>query len=217
MIENKQLQSSDLDRLLVLACLKGDERAWESMVRSHTRRIFNFCLRFTGRRDEAEDLTQEIFIRVYRNLGSFRVDSGNLQSWILSVARNLIVDHYRKERRFHSWLGSEEMEAIQVEDRKILNPSRAFDQAEASRLLSLALTALSPELRETVELRDVEGMSYQQVAETTGVSEGTVKSRLFRGRHFLSKTFSSPASIARRLRKSASMSGLADPLPCGLP
>ncbi len=214
-IERKRLQSGDLDRLLVQACLKGDERAWERMVRSHTRRIFNYCLRFTGRRDEAEDLTQEIFVRIYRNLGSFRAESGSLQSWILSVARNLIVDHYRKERRFRAWLGSEEMETMQLEDFKTLNPSRAFEQAEASRLLSLALTALSPDLREAVKLRDLEGMSYHQVAETTGVSEGTVKSRLFRARLLLTKTFSGPAFITRGLRRSLSLPDLSNPLPCG--
>jgi len=215
-VENTQFRSSGPDRLLVQACLNGDERAWESLVRSHTRRIFNYCLRYTGRRDEAEDITQEIFVRIYRNLGSFRAESGGLQSWILSVARNLVVDHYRKERRFRSWLGSDEMETMQVEDRKTLSPSRAYDQAEARCLLSLALAALSPDLREAVRLRDLDGMSYQQVAETTGVSEGTVKSRLFRARHCLAKAFSSQASFRRGLRPSMSLPELGNPLPCSL-
>jgi RNA polymerase sigma-70 factor (ECF subfamily) len=107
------------------------------------------------------------------------------------------------------------MDAMQVEDRKTLNPSRAFDQAETSRLLSLALTALRSDLREAVKLRDLEGMSYQQVAAMTGVPEGTVKSRLFRAHLCLARTFSHPASLTRRLRKPLSLSGSADPLPCG--
>ncbi len=215
-VENKELKPVDLDRLLVQACLEGDERAWEGMVRTHTRRIYNYCLRYTGRRDEADDLTQEIFVRIYRNLSSFRADTGSLQSWILSVARNLIVDHYRKERRYRTWVGSEEMETLQVEDRQAPDPGRAFEQAEASYMVSLALTSLSPNLREAIKLRDLEGMSYQQVAETTGVSEGTVKSRLFRGRLLLARAVASPAGMTRGLRKSLSLPGLADPLPCGI-
>ncbi len=197
-VEKSQLPSRDSDRLLVQACLDGDESAWERLVCTYARRIFNYCLRFTPRRDEAEDMTQEIFVRIYRNLGSFRLDSGNFRLWILSLARNLVVDHYRQERRFHTWLGSEELERMQLEDQRTPDPYHAYNRLEASRRLSLALDALSPDLREAVKLRDLEGMSYQQVAETTGVSEGTVKSRLFRARVRLAKTLSRNSNSDRR-------------------
>ncbi len=196
MVDKKQLNPDNPDRLLVQECLRGDESAWEGLVRTHTGRIHNYCLRFTGCKDLADDLTQEIFVRIYRSLGSFRADSGSLQAWILSVAHNMIIDHYRKEKRFRSWFGSEWMETVQLIDHRTLDPSRAFELAEASRLLSRALASLSPSLREAIKLRDLDGMSYQQVAETTGVSEGTVKSRLFRARLILAKTFSTPSFLA---------------------
>ena len=197
LVENMKVQPNDREQILVQACLQGDEAAWETMVQSQSKRIFNLCLRFAGRRDEAEDLTQEIFVRIYRSLHSFRSDSGSFQCWVLSVARNLIIDHYRKERRYQTPIGSEEMETLQLEDHKTPSPSRAFEQDEASRMLSHALNGLSPDLREAVILRDLEGMSYQQVAETTGVSEGTVKSRLFRARLRLTKTFAGRSPLAR--------------------
>jgi RNA polymerase sigma-70 factor (ECF subfamily) len=184
------------------------------MVHSHTKRIFNLCLRFTGRRDEAEDLTQETFIRIYRNLRSFRSKTGSFQSWILSVARNLVIDHYRKERRLRFPFGSEEMEGMHLEDCRTPSPSRAFEQAEASRLLSKALIALDPDLRKAVVLRDLEGLSYQEVAETTGVSEGTVKSRIFRARMRLTKIFIGQGAPARSMRKPLPLGGLGEPVAC---
>jgi RNA polymerase sigma-70 factor (ECF subfamily) len=204
-IENSEVQPMDRDRILVHACLAGDEDAWEIMVQTHSRRILNLCLHYAGRRDEAEDLTQEVFVRIYRSLRSFHLDSGSFQCWIVSIARNLIIDHYRKERRYQTPIGSEEMESLHLEDEKTPSPSRAFERAEAGWILSQALDDLSPDLREAVVLRDLEGMSYQQVAETTGVSEGTVKSRLFRARVRLAKIFTGHSSRSAGFGRSITM------------
>ena len=172
---------------LVERCLQGDDAAWEAMVNAYGRRVFNLSYRYTGRRDEAEDLTQEIFIRVYQNLKSYRPDAGTFQNWVLRVGRNLIIDHYRQSRRFQQAAGTEEMETMNLKDDKVPNPHRAAEQVEASRFLRDGLSALSPELKEAIILRDLEGMAYQEIAELLSIPEGTVKSRINRGRLELAK------------------------------
>ncbi len=175
------------DEKMVERCLQGDDAAWEMVVNSYAKRIYNLTYRYTSRRAEAEDLTQEIFIRVYQNLKSFRSDSGSFQSWIMKVGRNLIIDHYRRTRRFQYAAGTEEMEAMNLKDDKVLNPQRSVEQSEASLFLSEGLQALSPELKEAIILRDLEGMAYQEIAELLGIPEGTVKSRINRARLELAK------------------------------
>jgi RNA polymerase sigma-70 factor, ECF subfamily len=185
--QTKELQVLSGDDKLVERCLRGDDAAWETVVNSYGRRIFNLSYRYTGRRDESEDLTQEIFIRVYQNLKSYRPEAGTFQNWIFRVARNLIIDHYRQVRRFPQSGGSEELETMDIRDDKMPNPQRAVEQVEASRFLQNGIQALSPELKEAIILRDLEGMAYQEISETLGVPEGTVKSRINRGRLELSK------------------------------
>ncbi len=172
---------------LVERCLQGDDAAWEAIVNSYGRRIYNLSYRYTGRTAEAEDLTQDIFIRVYQNLKSFHAGSGTFQSWILKIGRNLIIDHYRQTRRYQQSAGTEELEAMQLPDEKVTSPHRAVEQSEASRFLRDGLQALSPELKEAIVLRDLEGMAYQEIAEILSIPEGTVKSRINRGRLELAK------------------------------
>ena len=175
------------DQKLVERCLQGDDAAWELVVTSYGKRIYNLSYRYTNHRDEAEDLTQNILIRVYQNLRSYRSEAGSFQNWLLRVARNLIIDHYRQARRFPRAGGSEELEAMNIQDERTPNPQRAAEQSEASRFLQNGLQALSPELKEAIILRDLEGISYQDIAELLGVPEGTVKSRINRGRLELAK------------------------------
>jgi RNA polymerase sigma-70 factor, ECF subfamily len=175
------------DEKMVERCLQGDDAAWEVVVNSYAKRIYNLSYRYTSRRDEAEDLTQEIFIRVYQNLKSFRSDSGSFQSWIMKVGRNLIIDHYRRTRRYQQAAGTEEMEAMNLRDDKVPSPQRSVEQSEASLFLSEGLQALSPELKEAIILRDLEGMAYQEIAGLLGIPEGTVKSRINRARLELAK------------------------------
>jgi RNA polymerase sigma factor (sigma-70 family) len=189
-IGGKELQVLSGDDKTVERCLHGDDAAWESIVTSYGRRIYNLSYRYTGRRDEAEDLTQEIFIRIYQNLKSFRSEVGTFQSWILRVGRNLIIDHYRQARRYQPAAGSEEMETMNLKDDKLPSPQRMVEQAEASKFLMDGLQSLAPELKEAIILRDLEGMAYQEIAELLGIPEGTVKSRINRGRLELAKLLS---------------------------
>jgi RNA polymerase sigma-70 factor, ECF subfamily len=175
------------DHKLVERCLQGDDVAWETVVNSFGRRIYNLSHRYMNRRDIAEDLSQEILIRVYQNLKSYRPEAGSFQNWILRIARNLIIDHYRQNRRYPQAGGSEELETLNIRDDSAPNPQRAAEQVEASRFLQKGIEALSPELKEAIILRDIEGMTYQEISELLGVPEGTVKSRINRGRIELAK------------------------------
>ena len=172
---------------IVERCLRGDDAAWETVVNSYAKRIYNLTYRYTCRRDEAEDLTQDIFIRVYQNLKSFRSESGSFQSWVMKIGRNLIIDHYRRTRRFQQSAGTEEMESMNLTDDRIPNPQRGVEQSEAARFLRDGLQALSPELKEAIILRDLEGMAYEEIADLLAVPEGTVKSRINRARLELAK------------------------------
>ncbi len=186
-IANKKLQVLSSDHKLVERCLQGDDAAWETVVCIYGRRIYNLGYRYTNRMDEAEDLTQEILIRIYQNLKSYSPEAGSFQNWIMRVARNLIIDHYRQTRKYSQTQGSEELDTLNLRDNKLLNPHRAAEQAEASRFLQHGLQALPPDLKEVIILRDIEGMAYQEIADLLNVPEGTVKSRINRGRIELAK------------------------------
>jgi RNA polymerase sigma-70 factor (ECF subfamily) len=183
----KGLQGCDTECSLVKRCLEGDNSAWEVIINRFSRRIFNLSYRFTGRKEEAEDLTQEIFIRIYQNLGSFRSDSGSLQHWILRVARNLVIDFYRQQKPFQNAIGSEEMETMNLQDHKTPTPFRRAQQAEASKFLKDGLSTLDPELKDAIVLRYVRGLAYREIASILAVPEGTIKSRISRGRNQLAR------------------------------
>ena len=178
---------SPVDQETVPRCLRGDDAAWEQIVREYAGRIFRICFRYTNRREEAEDLTQEIFIRVYQNLHTFHSETGSFQNWVLRLSRNLIIDRYRQMRRFRQQGGSLELEDMHLEDTSTPSPQRTLEQAEASSILRKALRALSPESKEAIILRDLQGMGYQEMSLVLGVPEGTVKSRINRGRLALSR------------------------------
>jgi len=186
-IAAKESQVLSGDKKLVERCLQGDDAAWEVVVTLYGKRIYNLGYRYTNRRAEAEDLTQDILIRIYQNLRSYRSEAGSFQNWILRVARNLIIDHYRQIRRYPQTGGSEELETMNLKDDKVPNPQRAAEQTEASKFLQDGLQSLSPELKEAIVLRDLEGMAYQDIAELLSVPEGTVKSRINRARLELAK------------------------------
>src|SRR5262245_17109815 len=89
----------DADSSLVERCLSGDDVAWEHLVRTHTRRVYSLCYRFTGKDSEAQDLTQEVFLRVFRTLRSYRSNEGAFITWLSRLTRNLLIDHYRRTRQ----------------------------------------------------------------------------------------------------------------------
>jgi RNA polymerase sigma-70 factor (ECF subfamily) len=184
--------SLDLDSTLVERCLSGNADAWEDLVRQHTRRVYGLCYRFTGRDSEAQDLTQDVFLRVFRALGSFRSAEGCFTTWLTRLTRNLLIDHYRRTRN-QRVTDSIEEQLPRVEEGFVAmaRPDTQLAGREASEMLQSALGRLSPELRETIILRDLQEMEYREIAQVLEIPEGTVKSRLNRGR----------AELARLLKK----------------
>jgi len=178
---------------LISRCLSGDGAAWEELVRLHTRQVYSLCYRFTGRTAESQDLAQEVFLRVFRTLKSFRASEGSFGTLLARVTRNLLIDHYRRTRQERVTDSIEEQLPTLEEDggQASLRPDRALAGREASEILQAALQKLSPELREAVILRDLQEMEYREIAEVLDIPEGTVKSRINRGR----------AELGRLLRK----------------
>ena len=171
------------DAQLVQQCLQGDGSAWEELVRQHSRRVFNICYRFTGNRTEAEDLSQDVFMRIYKTLGSYRSAHGGFATWMTSVTRNLLIDHYRRTKRDR--ITDSLDDAMPVVENQQSSARRPDEQAllgELSSQVQSALTRLSPELREAVILRDLQQLEYSEIQTVLAVPEGTVKSRINRGR-----------------------------------
>ena len=176
------------DAQLVQRCLQGEGSAWEELVRRHTRRVYNVCYRFVGNRTEAEDISQEVFLRVYRTLGSYRSAHGGFATWVTSVTRNLLIDHYRRTKRDRVTDSLDD--AMPVVENKESVARRPDEQAllgELSAQVQAGLTKLSPELREAVILRDLQQLEYAEIQQVLEVPEGTVKSRINRGRIELAK------------------------------
>jgi RNA polymerase sigma-70 factor (ECF subfamily) len=183
----------DPDSSLVTRCLRGDESAWEDLVRLHTRRVYGLCYRFTGSGSEAQDLTQEVFLRVFRTIRTFRSAEGSFGTWLARVTRNLLIDHYRRTRQERVTDSIEDQLPTIEESGAVASarPDRAVAGREASEILQATLQKLSPDLREAVILRDLQEMEYREIAGVLDIPEGTVKSRINRGR----------AELARLLRK----------------
>ncbi len=180
---------------LVRRCVAGDAAAWQEIVQQYHRRIYNICYRFSGAGEDAADLTQEVFIKMYRTLSTFDTTRASFMTWVTTVTRNLLVDHFRKGKydritdSLDATPGNQEEGltiAQQLEDRGASPEARVRSQ-ETQKLVHEALRRLSPELRESVILRDLQDMDYKDIAKVLNVPEGTVKSRINRGRTELAR------------------------------
>jgi RNA polymerase sigma-70 factor, ECF subfamily len=171
---------------IIERCLAGDQSAWEDIVRLHRRKVFNIAYKFVGKHDLAEDLTQDIFLKLYRSLDTFD-RRANFQTWLISVSRNLCIDHYRSVRKERETINRD------VDPSTLMPVSRdrsAYSQLELRdrvQLLRAAMDTLPPTLRTAVLLRDIQELTYQEIADRLGVPEGTVKSRINRGRTELAR------------------------------
>jgi RNA polymerase sigma-70 factor (ECF subfamily) len=164
----------------------GDQAAWDTIVHTYWRKVFNVAYRFVGTYEEAEDLAQEIFLKVFRSLDTFD-RRANFQTWLISISRNFCIDRYRSGRRDREVFAREvDASTLQAEARG-LSPHARVELQDRVALLREALRALSPALRTAVLLRDVHELSYQEIADQLGIAEGTVKSRINRGRAELAR------------------------------
>ncbi|MGB7555082.1 MAG: sigma-70 family RNA polymerase sigma factor [Candidatus Korobacteraceae bacterium] len=180
---------------LVRRCVAGDAAAWQEIVQQYHRRIYSICYRFSGSPDDAADLAQEVFIKMYRTLSTFDTTRASFMTWVTTVTRNLLVDHFRKGKydrvtdSLDATAGNQEdglTLAEKLEDRSAGPEARVRSQ-ETQKLVHDALQKLSPELREAVILRDLQDMDYKDIAIVLKVPEGTVKSRINRGRTELAR------------------------------
>lgn len=150
---------------------------WEELVRDHSERVYRLALRLTGNRDDAEDLTQDVFIRVFKSIHRFQPDT--LEGWLHRITTNLFLDQARRHQRLRFDALSQAPDHVwgEVDDPAMLCDDELMDADVAA-----ALDALSPEHRVAVVLCDIEGLSYEEISEVLDVKLGTVRSRIHRGR-----------------------------------
>ena len=184
---------------VVRLCMEGDSGAWAELVRTHQKRVYGLCYRFTGNPADAEDLSQDVFLKIYSNLASFDPGRGSLSVWITTMTRNLLVDNFRRTRNQRAtgsldegWDQAEELSPVDRLADAGPSPHEAAARKELSRMVQGALTKVSVDLREAVILRDLQDLDYKEIAQVLGIPEGTVKSRISRGR----------AELARLLERS---------------
>jgi len=176
---SKQLADRN-DAELVAACLAGTEGAWDELHARHRRRVFNIAFQFTGRFDEAEDLSQEIFIKVFRALERFDAE-GNFQQWLIRISKNHSIDHYRRRRKDREMLLEGSLQ-LDITPSKTRSPYRSLELNERAAMFKQALGKLPPILKTCLTMRELEGLSYQEISQRLDIPEGTVKSRINRAR-----------------------------------
>lgn len=179
---------------IVRRCMDGDSGAWAELVRTHHRRVYGLCYRFTNNGADAEDLTQDVFLKIYSNLASFDTTRGSLQVWITTMTRNLLVDNFRRTRNQRAtdsldagWDETDELRPIDRLTASGPSPHEKAAHKELAKMVQGALAKVSIELREAVILRDLQDMDYKEIAQVLGIPEGTVKSRISRGRAELAR------------------------------
>jgi RNA polymerase sigma factor (sigma-70 family) len=151
---------------------------WEEVVREHSARVYRLAYRLTGNSHDAEDLTQEVFVRVFRSLPGYT--PGTFEGWLHRITTNLFLDMARRRQRIRFEGLGEETEARL--DGGEPTPAQAFEDRHLDDDIQAALKALAPEYRAAVILCDIEGLSYEEIAATLGIKLGTVRSRIHRGR-----------------------------------
>jgi RNA polymerase sigma-70 factor (ECF subfamily) len=178
------LTTTDAD--LLPRCRTGDQGAWHELVALYTRKVFGLAYRFTGRVDEAEDLTQEVFVKVYQTLHRYREGDGPFGGWLMAVARNHAIDNYRRHKQ-ERLRRSEDPQVLETMPARGEHPVAALEREERASLVHRGLRALPAELRLPLILCDLQGRPYEEIAAELQIPLGTVKSRINRARLALAK------------------------------
>ncbi len=193
-LEALKAETKDTGADLVRRCRSGDGAAWEEIVSGYSRRIFNLAYRFTSNVSAAEDLTQEVFVRIYKSLDQYDAKQGNLANWLMRLARNLIIDDYRKRQRNPQNSMADTVDNHTFHLRAVgTSAQKEVERRELAGQVQEGIDKLPPDLRTCVILRDIEEMTYKEIVDVLDIPEGTVKSRINRGRIELAK-------ILRRMR-----------------
>lgn len=193
MMRSLTLTHSDLS--LISRCQKADIAAFNEIVARYKTKIYNYLYRMTGNAEDAEDLTQEVFVRMYTNIGSFRAEA-SLATWLFRIAGNLCVDAFRRSKKERGLVQASLDAPISRENRDesggmgatrdvpdwTSEPNLLFARKELGGQIHAALQKLPPKLRSAVILHDIEGLAYEEIAVAENIPLGTVKSRIFNGR-----------------------------------
>ncbi|NLD86912.1 MAG: sigma-70 family RNA polymerase sigma factor [Clostridiales bacterium] len=177
----------------------GDINAFEIIVKTYEKKIYNLALRYNNNREDAFDISQEVFIKVFRSIGSFKEES-SFSTWLYRVAVNVCIDYQRKNKKHSNSLsltirdddGDEQQ--LEIEDISY-SPETVYDRTELRESIGKALNMLSEEHKQVLILREINGLSYEEIAEVLSLEEGTVKSRIYRGREKLCRILSSEGNI----------------------
>ena len=178
------LNTTDAD--LLPGCRSGDEAAWRTLVERYTRKVFGLAYRFTGKAAEAEDLTQEVFVKVCQTLHRYRETDGPFGAWLMAVARNHAIDHYRRARQ-ERMRRTEDPLVLEKAPSGGEHPIAELEREERAKLVHTGLRSLPADLRTPLVLCDLQGLSYDQIAGELQLPLGTVKSRINRARLELAK------------------------------
>jgi RNA polymerase sigma-70 factor (ECF subfamily) len=192
----------------ILRCLAGDGEAWQELVVAHHRRVYYLCFNFTKSRSDAEDLTQDVFLKLFCSLGSFDTERGSFHHWLQNITRNHLVDHFRRNRLGRATdsldvsLDGAEGGPTWAERLADSRPTQEtfLAEMEVKARVHAALEKLSINSREAVMFCDLQELNYREAAEILRVPEGTVKSRLSRGRAELARLLS-PLKVERGREK----------------
>lgn len=195
--------SKSLDELLVERAKRGDVEAFEQLVSQYEKKVYNLSYRLTGSHEDASDVAQEAFVRVYTSLPEFRGDS-SFATWLFRIVHNACLDELRKRKRQRV---TSIDETVMVDDGEIGRqfatesdgPEQALERVETQRAVQTAISSLDEEYRIVVMMRDIQGYSYNEIADTLGINLGTVKSRLNRARHALKEMFGKLELLAPRV------------------
>lgn len=176
---------------LVERAKKGDETAFEVLVTDNEKRIYNLCRRLTGNPEDAAELTQEAFLNAWRGLSRFQGES-SFSTWLYRLASNACIDFLRKEKRRQnlsmtvSMDDEEEARQVELPDERYA-PERELERTEVRQAVAAGLERLTPEHRQVLVMREINGLSYAEIGAVLGLEEGTVKSRIARARNALRK------------------------------
>jgi RNA polymerase sigma-70 factor, ECF subfamily len=181
-------QQNDEDRSVVLEAVKGNRDAFDILVEKYYKKIYNLAYRFVGDAEEANDLAQEIFTAAYQNLKKFRGDA-KFSTWLFQIATNRGKNRFKylKRRGYFAGRGQQETDDDRDSSQKAIpdystNPETLLASKQIQKIVQDAIDDLDPDHKEIVILRDIEGFSYDEIAQMLNLPEGTTKSRLHRAR-----------------------------------
>jgi len=186
-----QLSSREADAEMLQAVLAGDGTAYQGLVEKYQNRVYAMIYGMVRNAEDARDLTQEAFVKAFRNLKSFRLES-SFYTWLYRIAMNLAIDHTRKQKRretkeFDEEIGTRDGDGGISDLHRSQSPRKALERKQLMSAINDALQKLPDEQRQIVVLREVQGLSYREISEVMGIPEGTVMSRLYYARKKLQK------------------------------